>query len=205
MNDPTIARAIELVRSQTPKKWVHAVVLFGSAARDEAHVESDLDLLIVPKAPRLEGLILDFLTGIEEATGVRISPLIAGLPLSQHLELQLLESIARHGQTLVGAMPVIDVHELDLEPVRLLALFLNRLDQRRKTRLERKLFGYESRRCYRGKTYVNRHSGLLAHWGGRRLGKRLVLVPEKAVGELEHLLRSNGARRLLVPAWIQRP
>ena len=205
MNPADIDRAIREVRQALRASMVRAVVLFGSAARNEASADSDIDLLILPRSRRATRRVLEAIERVETERKVKISTLISHSTSLADLDRQLLESIVRQGRPLVGALPDLGTHQLDLEPVRLVSLSMRSLDQRSKVRLERELFGYRSRRKYRGKVYSGRTRGRLELLGGRRIGRSLVIVPEHAVGEVDRLIRSHGAYRVFVPAWIQRP
>jgi predicted nucleotidyltransferase len=205
MNPNRIDSAILAVQRTLPATLVRAVVLFGSAARGEASEDSDIDLLVLPKSRQTTRRVLKAIERVEKIHHVKISTLFSYSDSLADIDRQLLESVARQGKPLVGKLPVLGVKELDLEPVRLLSLSLKGVDQPSKVRLERELFGYKSRRKSRGKVYTSRKRGRLELLGGRRIGRSLVIVPEHSVGEVDRLLRRYGARRVLVPAWIQRP
>lgn len=204
MNPPRFDEAIAGLRRTIPRQAVKAVILFGSAARDEATEDSDLDLLVIPRSPRSEELVLRAIRGEEDRQDVPIATFVAG-PTLHDLDRQLVESILREGKVLVGKMPKVDVRDLDLEPVRLVAFDLRGLPVAKKMRLARELFGYETRKRYDGKTYVRKVPGKLKEWGGRKIGRGTVLIPERVTGALDRLLRSYGAKRILLPMWIQRP
>jgi predicted nucleotidyltransferase len=205
MNPSRIELAIHDVQRRLQTARVSAAVLFGSAARDEATEDSDIDLLIILRSGQAIRRVLGEVEQVERERKVRISTLISRSAALVDIDRQLLESIVRQGRPLVGALPTLGMRELELEPVRLLCLNLKSLGQLSKVRLERELFGYRSRHKYRGKVYTSRTRGRLELLGGRRIGRGLVIVPEPAVGEVERVLRRHGARRVLVPAWVQRP
>ncbi|MBI4415386.1 MAG: nucleotidyltransferase domain-containing protein [Euryarchaeota archaeon] len=204
MNPPRFDEAVEDLRLRLPRKALRYSVLFGSAARGEATEDSDLDLLLIVRSARDEERVLRVIRDVELRHHVRIGTLFAGAHLRE-LERQLLDSILREGKPLLGRLPRVDVRELDLEPVRLVAFDLASLPNARKVKLARELFGYETRRRYDGKTYVRRVRGKLDGWGGRKISRGAVLVPEAASSQLDRLLQSYGAKRILIPMWIQRP
>lgn len=204
MNPPRFEEAIEDLRTHLPRKEVRSAVLFGSASRGEATEDSDLDLLVVTRTSRAEERVLKAIRDIELRRRVRIGTVFAR-PALREVERQLLDSILRAGTVVRGALPRVDVRELDLEPVRLAAFDLRGLTNAGKVRLARELFGYETRKRYRGKTYVRRVRGKLEAWGGRKIARGAVLVPEKSAADLDRLLKSHRAKRLLIPVWIQRP
>lgn len=205
VNPREIDSAIQEIQRAISPSGVRAAVLFGSAARGEAVEGSDIDLLILLKSRRTKDRVLHAIDDVERDYGVRVSPLLSCSASLADIDRQLLESILRQGRVLVGGLPRIDVTDLDLQPVRLLTLNLQSLSHRSKVRLERTLFGYRSRRKYRGRVYTSTTRGRLQLLGGRRIGRGVVIVPESAVGEVDRLLRSYGAHRVFVPAWIQRP
>jgi predicted nucleotidyltransferase len=204
MNPPQLDRAVAKLQNRLPKKWATAVILFGSAARGEASEGSDLDLFIVPRGVEAEEAILKRIREVEEDEGVRVSPVFSKPPFRE-LDRQFLESILREGIALVGSLPSVDLASLDMEPVRLVAFGLSGLPNAKKVRLERELFGYQTRKRYKGKTYVRRVQGRLSEWGGRKISRGTFLIPEAAVPALDRLLRAHGAKRILIPMWIQRP
>ena len=204
MNSPSIRAAVQRLGAALPSTGVRAAILFGSAAREEAADESDIDLLILPRPGRSEERALREVRAVEDRDNVRCSVLVSRAPGLVDLERQLAESILRHGVVLAGAMPSLTTEQLDLEPVRLLSLDLSGLPQAEKVRLERRLFGYESRRRHGSRVYRSGSPGLVRQRGGRKIGRSLVVIPEAAVPEVDRLLADVGARRSLLPAWVQR-
>jgi predicted nucleotidyltransferase len=203
MNPPNFDAAVEMLRRALPRSAITAAVVFGSVARGEATEESDLDLLVIPRSGR-EDDVLETIRRVETDARVRIAAIVASPGLDE-LERQFLESILREGKVILGKMPKVDLRELDLEPVRLLAFDLRDLDHRAKVRFERELFGYVTRKKYKRKEYVRKVPGKISEWGGRRIGRGTVLVPERVVPEMERFLRSHKAKRILIPVWVQRP
>lgn len=203
MNPDRFDAAVEDLRRRLPRPATRAAVVFGSVARGEATEDSDLDLLVIPRSARDEEAILAAIREVEGEHDVPIAAILADLSLSD-LERQFLDSVLREGMPIVGAMPRVDVRELQLEPVRLVNFDLRELPVPRKVRLERELFGYTTRKRYRGKEYVRSVPGRLAEWGGRKIGRGTVLVPERAASSLDRLLRAHGAKRIMIPMWIQK-
>ena len=204
VNPLRLEEAIDDLRTHLPRKAVLGAILFGSAARGAAEEDSDLDLLVVTRTERAEERVLEAIRNVELQRNVRIGTIFAR-PALREVERQLLESILREGKAIVGTLPRVDVRELDLEPVRLAAFDLAGLPNARKVRLARELFGYETRKRHNGKTYVRRVRGKLDAWGGRKIARGAVLVPERSAAELDRLLGSHRAKRILIPMWIQRP
>lgn len=204
MNPAKFDAAVERLRHALPRPATAAAVVFGSVARGEATEDSDLDLLVIPRSGRREDEILDAIRRVEAEGNVRITAIVA-TPTLEELERQFLESILREGRVILGKMPKVDLQELDMEPMRLVAFDLRNLDHRDKVRLERELFGYVTRKKYKRKEYVRKVPGMLSEWRARKIGRGTLLIPEHAVPELDRLLRSYKAKRILIPVWVQRP
>jgi len=204
VNPAKFDAAVELLRRALPRPAIATAVVFGSVARGEATEDSDLDLLVIPRSRRREEEILDAIRQVEAESHVRIATIVA-TPTLEELERQFLESILREGKAILGKMPKVDLRELDMEPMRLVAFDLRDLDHRDKVRLERELFGYITRKKYKRKEYVRKVPGMLSKWRARKIGRGTLLVPEHAVPELDRFLRSYRAKRILIPVWVQRP
>jgi predicted nucleotidyltransferase len=205
VNPKSLDDAVEELRREFSERSLRTAVLFGSAARGEATEESDIDLLLIPSSPGSVRPMLRVIKGVEQVHRVKISVVTSHSPALADLETQLRESIVRQGVVLVGSLPDLGTRALDLEPVRLLTLDLRGLTPTNKVRLERELFGYRSVRRYGRRVYRSRTLGKLEALGGRRIGRAVIVVPERAAPEIDRIVRSHGARRVLVPAWIQRP
>ena len=205
MNPKRIDLATRAIARAIPRNAVRALVLFGSVARDEANESSDIDLLVWSPSRRSTAGTLRTIESIEKAHNVKVSILVSRSETLADIDRQLLETILRQGKPLVGSLPDVGARELDLEPVRLLVLDLRGMNQVAKVQLKRELFGYRSRRKYRGKVYESRTRGQLESLGGRRIGRSLIVLPKAATPDIDRLLRSHGAHRRFVPAWIQRP
>ena len=204
MNPRRLDDAVERLVDRLPKDAATAVILFGSVARGEATEASDIDLLVIRKRGHGDEEILQAVRAVEGDDHVRVSTVFTNVDLAD-LDRQFLDSVLRHGKPLLGKMPRVDVRDLDLEPLRLVRFDLRTLPARKKVRFARELFGFVTRKRYKRKLYTRRAPGLLEGWGGRRVGRGVVIVPEGKASEIDRFLRSYGAKRILVPIWIQRP
>ena len=204
MNPPRFDEAVEDLRRRLPRRATAAAILFGSTARGEATEESDIDLLIIPRRGHPMEEILPAIREVEGVRNVRIGVLDTDSGFT-NLDRQLVDQILRDGRPLVGAVPPVTVSALELQPFRLVAFSLKGLTQPRKMALARVLFGYATEKRYKRKRYRRRVPGRIREWGGRKVSPGSVLIPERWAGEMAEILRTYGAKRILVPVWIQRP
>lgn len=95
-----VEKAAAILRQQFP---VERIVLFGSKARGDDHVESDMDLLILtsrPVSPAEKSHMTDALYPLELETGVVISKLVVSAEQWNHGVYQVLpirQEIDREG------------------------------------------------------------------------------------------------------------
>jgi len=182
-----------------------AGAVFGSVARDEATEESDLDLVIVLAEgvrDAARGALWDRLVSAAARFDVDASIIFTDRRFGG-LDVQLVESILRHSKPVKGRLPDPGVRALNLRPMRLVKYHLKGLSQQAKLRLNRILFGWATVKRIGRKKYRSRSPGLLARLGAERVGAGAILVPEAGAGELERVLVSLGAKRLMIPVWEQ--
>ncbi|HEX9340489.1 MAG TPA: nucleotidyltransferase domain-containing protein [Thermoplasmata archaeon] len=181
---------------------VGSALLYGSVAVGTAGADSDFDLLIVAPRDVHEDLARD-LFRIGARHDVTISPYLVERPELDALDPQFLEAVTRDGVAIVGEALDPSIRQLRMEPYQLVTLQLDRLPQGKKVALSRDLYGYESVRKYKRKTYRSRRQGFVEEVGGRKLGRGTFLIPARSWPQLEALLRRRGAERWAFTVWVQ--
>ena len=134
---------------------------------------------------------------------VTVSPYLVERAELETLDPQFLESVTRDGVAIKGRALDPSIRQLRVQPYQLVTLQLDRLPHGEKVALSRDLYGYESVRKYKRKTYRSRKEGFVEKVGGRKLGRGTVLIPSRAWPDLEVLLRKRGAKRWSFTVWVQ--
>ncbi len=205
MNPPEIDRAIDDIRTKLPSgRDIQRVILFGSAARNEATNDSDIDLF-VQCAPRAKPRLRSVLAEVEKTHGVVITAIFYAAGGLDRIDRQFLEAVTRDGQSLRGGRLEPSVQELNLEPLRLVRYWAEDLSPRKRARFLRQVDGYESEKRTRGRRYTSARSGLLEKLGGWRVGRGTFVVPEPGWSSVDQLLREFSVRRSAISIWSQRP
>ncbi len=205
MNPPRFEDAIRAAaRDLAAVPGVRSVVLFGSAARESAAEESDIDLFIDCE-PDAEDAAWKVLLALDRRFNVEFSVIFYRPEEREAFDKQFLESVVRQGRVLIGTLPVVTPAQLDLQPLRLVSYWTDRLEPRKRAQLLREIDGYETRKRVGKKTYVVRKPGFLKQGGGWRVGRGAVIVPEEKIEAFDELLRRYGAKRHIIPIWSQRP
>ncbi|MGQ0796643.1 MAG: nucleotidyltransferase family protein [Methanobacteriota archaeon] len=203
MNPPKFEDCLRDVRRYlAERREVKSALLYGSVALGTAGPDSDLDLLIVAPRDFHEELARD-LFRVGAPHDVTISPYLVERAELDTLDPQFLESVTRDGVPIKGRALDPSVRQLRVEPYQLVTLQLDRLHHGKKVALSRDLYGYESVRRYKRKTYRSRKEGLVEKVGGRKLGRGTFLIPARAWPQLEALLRKRGAKRWAFTVWVQ--
>ncbi|HII40369.1 MAG TPA: hypothetical protein HA326_04030 [Thermoplasmata archaeon] len=186
------------------RREASSALVYGSVALGTAGPESDLDLLIVAPRPAHEGLARD-LFRIGARHDVTVSPYLVERGELRTLDAQFLESVVRDGVPIKGPAPDVSLRAIHAEPYQLVTLQLDRLGQKAKVALSRELYGYESVRTYKRRTYRSRTPGFVETVGGRKLGRGTFLIPSRAWAELDALLEARRAKRWAFTVWMQSP
>jgi len=203
MNPPKFEDCLQEVRRYLGKRREAASALvYGSVALGTAGPDSDLDLLIVAPRAVHEELARD-LFRIGARHDVTVSPYLVERAELGSLDPQFLGSLARDGIAIKGTDLDPSLRQLRLEPYQLVTLQLARLRHEEKVALSRELYGYESVRNYKRKTYRSRKEGFVEKVGGRKLGRGTFLIPARAWPQLEALLQKRRAKRWAFTVWVQ--
>jgi predicted nucleotidyltransferase len=192
----------EIRRYLKKQREAKSALVYGSVALGTAGPDSDLDLLVVARRAVHEELARD-LFRIGATHDVTVSPYLVERAELDTLDPQFLESLARDGLTIKGAALDPSLRQLRVEPYQLVTLQLYRLPHGEKVALSRELYGYESVRKYKRKTYRSRTEGFVEKVGGRKLGRGTFLIPARAWPQLEDLLQKRRAKRWAFTVWVQ--
>lgn len=183
---------------------IQATVLFGSYAREQAHVQSDIDICIIVKNEKLQNQISNQILRLEKKYDKNINILIT-TPALKDLDRQLVETILQEGIVLYGTLPYISIQQLELEPYEIIKYDLSRLSQSDKMKIKRLLYGIKTKKKYKGKIYESKQKGIVEDFGGLRIGIASILIPEKLSWEVENMLRQYdlSIRKILI--WLSKP
>ncbi|KYK27014.1 hypothetical protein AYK20_03165 [Thermoplasmatales archaeon SG8-52-1] len=183
---------------------IESVIVFGSVARDQARKESDLDVCIVLKNQDINSKISNKILNLEEKYDKNINLVFTDTSFKD-LDRQFIETILREGITIYGKTPDASINQLELEPYEIIKFDLSNLDQSKKMKIKRLLYGIKTKKKYKGKIYKNEQKGLVEKLGGLRIGIASILIPEKKSWELENILRENGVSLRKITIWLSNP
>ncbi len=194
----------EIKRISKNYSEIESVIVFGSVARDQAGNESDLDICIVLKNENIKDNISNKILDLEEKYDKNINLVFTDSSFKS-LDRQFIETILREGITIYGKKPDASIQQLELEPYEIIKFDLSNLDQSKKMKIKKLLYGIKTKKRYKGKIYTNKQEGLVEKLGGLRIGIASILIPEKNSWELENILRENGVSLRKITIWLSNP
>lgn len=180
---------------------VQRVLVFGSVARGDFDEESDIDVFIDVEDEGYEKRIrgrLDLFEVSEDARkhhleGIRnpISLRVGRLETWDSLQ----QAIAGSAVTLYGPS---GVSPENMEGQGLFELDLADMDRAKKVKIWRTLYGYSQKVGER--TYTSK--GKVETLGGTRLGRGVLLVPLRSIGDMAGFLNGEGVRYKVREVWL---
>lgn len=195
-----------LLEDEDIKKKIRRVILFGSFATGDFDEDSDIDIFIDfqedADLKKLENLVKNsekrfysISSRKWELMGINfpVSSILGNLEDQKWKELK--EEIISTGITLYGKFEELPKN---LKHYHLFNYTLTRLEQGKKMKLLRILFGYAiiSRKEYR-------QTGLLEEIGGKKLGPNTILVTIEKSREVQKIFNSFGITPEIREVWIR--
>ena len=168
-------------------KHILQMVLFGSVAKGEDKIDSDIDIAIIHDLADIEELkseVNKFLHERIQIVYMRINRLST--------ETELVAALTGEGILLYGKPINASFEGKALQPFILLVYDTTSLEKKKRMLLNRALHGSVSKSKYKGKAYSSSTKGIVAQPGITKLTKAcLLLEPKKAVIIRDALNRFN--------------
>lgn len=174
---------------------VLVVTLFGSVARGEAIIGSDIDIAVIyakkdEATMKLVEKLAPSRTHIVHATSKELEKNVS-----------LAGALSGEGLLLFGKPVVIEVKKLKLKPMLIIAYDTAGLDLNTRNKLSHALYGRTSTAINRGKKLVHRYEGLAARPGIFKIGKAVLLIPREKASMITKTLEAHGAKWKEIPVW----
>lgn len=168
-------------------KGILQIVLFGSVAKGEDTVDSDIDIAVIHNLKDIEKL-KSFVNKIAHEKIQVVYIRIDRLPK----EIELVSAVTGEGLLLYGKPLKVVFDKKALNPFVLIVYDTTELDKKQRMLLNRALHGSISVSKYKGRVYKTEAKGILSHLGIEKLTKAcLIALPKKAVILRDVLKRFN--------------
>lgn len=197
----------EFVKRVSNITEVYTILLFGSVAKGEADVRSDLDFLIIldtqqdPNRTNERDKVSSIALDLEKKFNKDIQLVFSNINFDG-LDGHFVEEVFREGIILFGKVPVIPEKKLGFVPHVLIYYKLTNLTKSDKMKVKRVLYGYRTRKQYEGKLYVSNSIGLVEKLDGKRTGIASILLPYKKSRPVLDTLENFGANIDKIVVWL---
>ena len=174
---------------------VLAATIFGSVARGEATIDSDIDIAVI-------------YTKKEEAVMKRVEGLapprvhiVHVTPLELEKNVSLAGALSGEGLVLFGKPVVLQAQKLKLKPMVIIIYDTGGLDANTRNKLNHALYGRASTIKRGKKRYVRMYEGLATRPGISKIGKAVLLVSREKASPITKTLEAHGAKWKEIPVW----
>lgn len=196
----------EFAKRASAVEGVEYIILFGSLAKGEADRRSDIDIAVVfDTIGSIEDIeerreISEIALDIEAEFDRSIQLVITNRNFCD-LDSYFVNQLLTEGIVLYGKSMYLESKGIKVRPYIILRYSLEGLSQTDKTRLKRTLYGQETKKEYKGKTYTTRYNGLLEGKIAEKLGPAVMLIPKENEGELKETLDAFGVKYEVTEVW----
>lgn len=191
--------------SSVPK--IYSIFLFGSIARGEADSRSDIDFLVVLDTQQDPNLLSErskvskIALDLEKKFDKNIQLVFSNINFDK-LDGQFIEDVLREGIILFGRAPIIIDKKLGFSSYVLIHYGLTDLSRSDKMKVKRALYGYKTKRRYKGKVYTSQMEGLVKELNGKRTGIASILIPYRKSQPVLETLEKFGAKINKEMVWL---
>jgi predicted nucleotidyltransferase len=186
---------------------IYGIFLFGSVAKGEAAAKSDIDFLIVFDAQQDPDLldernqVSQIALDLEKKFDRNIQLVFSNIRFDK-LDSQFIEDVLSEGIILFGRPLMMAENKLGFSPYVLIHYELVNLSLSDKMKIKRALYGYETRRSFKGKTYTSKAKGLVNELDGKRTGIASILLPHRKSRPILETLERFGAKINKEIVWL---
>jgi len=174
---------------------VLAATLFGSAARGETTIESDIDVAVI-YARKNEAIMKK----VEELAPPRVH-IVHVTPSELEKNVSLAGALSGEGLLLFGKPVMLQAQKLKLKPMVIITFDTKDLDVNTRNKLSHALYGRASTAKRGEKRYIHKYKGLAAQPGIIKIGKAVLLMSREKAPAITKTLEVHGARWKETPVW----
>jgi predicted nucleotidyltransferase len=172
-----------------------SIILFGSVARGETTVESDVDIAIIYSKKKEE--IVRKINSIKPEEFQLIHLSIEELKE----EPTLIGALSGEGILLYGKPIIVSLKDMELKSKMIIAYDTSKLDQNARSKLNRALYGGKSTYLKDNKKETKFYRGIVDYIRAERIGKGILIIDRKNYPEIIKTLKRFNAKWKEIPIW----
>ncbi|MDP3066711.1 MAG: nucleotidyltransferase domain-containing protein [Methanobacteriaceae archaeon] len=199
--------AFELAQKLGEIPSLETAILFGSAAREEMHKKSDIDILLLFDAendPELggEGEKVHKIAGEIEKKYKMENPFsFVFMNKKDNLDSDFIWEAAKDGIVLFSRPELILGQKENLKPNAFISYAFQDIPPKDKMYVKRKLYGYVVKSVHNGKEYLSEGKGIVS-LHGKKMGRATILIEAPYVDEILELFRERNVKYKLSRVWV---
>ncbi len=174
---------------------VISIILFGSVARGEATVESDVDIAIIYS--KKDDEIVRKINSLKPEEFQLIHLSIEELKE----EPTLIGALSGEGILLYGRPITVLLDDMELKSKMIIAYDTSRLDQNARSKLNRALYGGKSTYFKDNKKETKFYPGIVDTIRAEKIGKSVLMIDRKNYPEITKTLKLFHAKWKEIPVW----
>lgn len=188
--------AIDFAEKIKGIKGIIQIILFGSVARGEDKVNSDVDIAIVYG----ERDKFEIMKEVNKSKDERIQATFLNIKELPN-EIELTGALSGEGILLHGQPIKIKVDKTELKAKILINYSLSKLTQNDKVKVNRALYGSISKSEFKGKKYKTETKGLANEPSIEKINKGVLLVDRNKATKIVNMLKRFGVEFREIPLW----
>nr|MBA4404768.1 hypothetical protein [Nanoarchaeum sp.] len=191
--------AVEFVNKikKLRNKHILQIILFGSVARGEDTINSDIDIAIIHNIKNIDELK----TQIHKFQHNKIQ--VSYFSLNQlPEETEIISALTGEGILLYGQPINVKLKTKELSPKTLIIYDTSEVPKKERMKLNRALHGSISKSRYKEKEYVTKTIGVLREKGIQKLTKAVLLADPKKASKVISTLKLYNARWKEISVWV---
>ena len=178
-------------------KNILQIILFGSVARGEDTIISDIDIAIIHDLKNIDKLKTKINKFLHDKIQVSYFSLVQ-LPN----ETEMLSSLTGEGILLYGQPINVKLKTNELKPKTLIIYDTKEIPRAERMKLNRALHGSVSKSRYKKKEYVTKTTGILKQKGIEKLAKAVLLTDPKKAYSVIKTLKLYNVKWKEISVWV---
>lgn len=199
--------AVELAQNLKNLPDLEAIILFGSAVKEEMHKKSDIDILLVfdsPGNPEIgeEGKEAQKTAiEIENKYSLKNPFSFVFFNLGESIDSDFLWEVTKDGEILYCKTEMVLGRKDFLKPAAFISYTYGEIPAKDKMFVKRQLYGYKVKKKHKNKEYISEKEGIISKYG-KKMGRATFIIAAKKVDDIIRLFEEKHVKYNMARIWI---